>query len=77
MIYLYESGVDVLKKRASSNNLEIRWDNYDVILWQKNSSGFFNVNGEYRKNNWGISSKFAVNKDGVWILPAKYVKYFK
>ena len=47
------------------------------ILWQKNSSGFFNVNGEYRKNNWGISSKFAVNENGVWVLPTKYVKYFK
>lgn len=77
MICLYESGVEILKKRANSNSIEIRWNNYDVILWQKNSSGFFNVNGEYRKNNWGISSKFAVNKDGVWVLPTKYVKYFK
>lgn len=77
MICLNESGVNILKKRAESNNLEIRWNNYDVILWHKDSSGFFNVNGEYRKNSWGISNKFIVNEDGVWVFPKKYVKYFK
>lgn len=77
MICLYESGVNLLKKRADSSNLEVRWNNYDVILWHKDSSGFFNVNGEYRKNSWGISNKFVVNENGVWVLPKKYVKYFK
>lgn len=77
MIYLYESGINVLKNRIESNKSEVRWNNYNAVFWEKNSSGYFSKDGEYRKNSWGISKTFSINNNGMWCLPLRYVKYFK
>lgn len=77
MLNLTEKGVDVFIKRAKSQKIDPYWDSYDLIIWQKNDAGYFNQKGAFRKNNWGISQKIIINKDGIWKLPKKYVKYFK
>lgn len=75
MLKLNELGVNLFIKRAK--DLYSYWDNYDLIIWKKDSSGFTNVKGLFRKNSWGIAEKVSINNNGVWELPKKYVKYFK
>lgn len=77
MIHLYENGLEVLKKRIKSDKLELYWDNYDIVMWEKNNNGFYDKSGKFRNNSWGIASVISVSQDGTWKLPKKYVKYFK
>ena len=77
MLHLYENGVEILKKRINTNNLDLYWNNYNLLVWNKDHNGFFSTDGAYRNNSWGIKKEFTVNKKGVWALPSKYVKYFK
>lgn len=77
MLYLNELGVDVFIKRYKDKLQDSFWNNYDLVLWEKDISGYYNVNGMYHKDNWGTHEKFIVNKNGSWGLPKKYVKYFK
>jgi hypothetical protein len=76
LLNLTELGVDVFIKRSNSKNVKSFWDNYSLIIWKKNSSGFTNKNGLF-KNEWGIAEKIAINYDGLWKLPTQYVKNFK
>jgi hypothetical protein len=76
LLNLTELGVDVFIKRSNSKNIKSFWDNYSLVIWKKNSSGFTNKNGLF-KNEWGIAEKIAINNDGLWKLPTQYVKNFK
>lgn len=75
MLKLNESGVNLLIKRAK--DISPYWENYDLIIWKKDSSGFSSIKGLFRKNSWGLAERISVNNDGVWELPNRYVKYFK
>lgn len=77
MLHLNQAGVNVLIKRFNSNTKNAYWENYDLVLWNKNHSGFTNIKGLFRNNAWGIAEKVSVNSIGTWVLPSKYVKYFK
>ena len=74
MLKLNEIGVNLLIKRAK--DVTPYWDNYDLVIWKKDPSGFTSIKGLF-KNTWGIAEKISVNSEGVWELPKKYVKYFK
>jgi len=76
LLNLTELGVEVFIKRSSSKNVYSFWNNYSLVIWKKNNSGFTNKNGLF-KNGWGIAEEFAINNDGLWKLPTKYVKNFK
>ena len=76
MIYLNELGVNVFIKKYKSKTNYAFWNNYDLVIWNKNHNGFFNINGMF-KNSWGIANKVPVNNNGMWMLPKRYVKYFK
>jgi hypothetical protein len=77
LLNLTELGVEVFIKRNSSRNTEAFWNNYSLIIWKKDQSGFTNNKGSFRKDTWGIAEEFAVTDDGLWKLPSKYVKNFK
>jgi hypothetical protein len=77
MLHLYENGVEILMKRLENKKLESYWNNYNLIVWKKDQGGFSNTKGVFRNNNWGIADEFPVSQKGTWILPLKYVKYFK
>jgi hypothetical protein len=77
MLHLYENGIEVLRKKANSKNLDIYWNNYSLVVWNKNDGGFFSTSGAYRNNSWGIKKEFLVNEKGAWALPSRYVKYFR
>ena len=77
VLHLNHKGVDILIKKFNTNNKNAYWDNYDLILWNKNVGGYTNKKGLFRNNSWGIAEKVSVNNSGVWVLPKKYVKYFK
>lgn len=77
MLYLNSQGVEVLMSRHKDNKKESYWDNYDLVVWTKNSNGYSDSKGLFRKNAWGIAERFKITKEGVWVLPKKYVKYFK
>ena len=77
MLHLNTQGVEVFIKRSKSNTVDPFWDNYDLVVWKKDSSGFTNLKGMFRKNAWGVAEKFSVSSKGTWVLPKKYVKYFK
>ena len=76
MLNLTELGVEIFIKRSNSKTVKSFWDNYSLVVWKKNNSGFTNKNGLF-KNEWGIAEKFAINNDGLWKLPSQYVKNFK
>lgn len=75
MLKLNELGVELFIKRAK--DISPFWENYDLVIWKKDSSGYTNIKGLFRKNSWGIAERISVNSNGVWELPKKYVKYFK
>jgi hypothetical protein len=77
MLHLYENGVEILRKKLNEKKLESYWENYNLIIWKKDSGGFSNTKGVYRNNNWGIAHEFSVTSKGTWELPLKYVRYFK
>lgn len=77
MLNLTLKGVEVFIKRYNSANKESYWDNYDLIIWKQDPTGFTNTKGIFRKQTWGTSERFPVNLDGIWRLPAKYVRHFK
>jgi hypothetical protein len=77
MLYLNPLGVEVFIKKARSNNVDPHWDNYDLIIWKKNSNGYTSKNGMFRKNAWGIADRVSINNQGIWKLPKQYVKHFK
>lgn len=74
MLNLTELGVEVFIKKAK--NIVPYWDNYDLIIWKKDPSGFTNIKGLF-KDSWGIAERISVNEKGIWELPNKYVKHFK
>lgn len=53
------------------------WDNYDLVIWNKNNNGFTNIKGLFRNNSWGLMDKISINDQGIWKLSKKYVKYFR
>lgn len=77
MLNLTELGVEVFMKKSKSKNLDLFWNNYSLVIWKKNNSGFTNKKGLFRKNEWGIAEEFAITNDGLWKLPTQYVKNFK
>lgn len=77
MLHLNLRGVDVFIDRSNKKKLDAFWQNYDLVIWHKNNGGFSDIKGMYRKDAWGIAEKISVNEKGIWILPKKYVKYFK
>lgn len=77
MLNLTLKGVEVFIKRSQTNKQESYWDNYDLIIWKEDSGGFTSIKGMFRRDHWGIAERVSVNKDGVWKLPKKYVRYFK
>jgi hypothetical protein len=77
MLNLTEKGVDVFMKRYKSNLQESFWENYDLVIWNKNNNGFTNIKGLFRNNSWGLMDKISINDQGIWKLSKKYVKYFR
>jgi hypothetical protein len=77
MLHLYENGVEILRKKLNDKKFESYWNNYSFIVWKKDQGGFSNTKGVYRNNSWGIADEFSVSSKGTWILPLKYVRYFK
>lgn len=75
MLNLNERGIEILIKKTKNKKIEMFWNNYDFIIWEKNLNGMYNKNGMYKNNNWGISRRIQVSSDGTWSLPIKYVKY--
>jgi hypothetical protein len=70
-------GVEVFIERSKTKNQESYWDNYDLMIWKSDNSGFTNIKGLFRKDTWGIAERISVDEQGIWKLPGKYVKHFK
>jgi hypothetical protein len=77
MLNLTHRGVEVFMVRYKNNGQDSFWNNYDLVIWQKDSKGFTSTKGMFRKDAWGISENVSVSSEGIWKLPKKYVKYFK
>ena len=77
MLNLTLKGVEVFMRRYNTSSQESYWDNYDLVIWKKDKSGFTNIKGLFRKDNWGVSEKISVDQNGMWRLPKKYVRHFK
>jgi hypothetical protein len=77
MLNLTLKGVEVFIKRSQTKSQESYWDNYDLLIWKETSGGFTNIKGMFRKDQWGVTERIAVNEQGIWKLPTKYVKHFK
>ena len=77
MLYLNEAGINVLIKKNKANAIDMYWNNYSLMIWEKNIGGYSNTSGVYRNSSWGISKIFPITKNGIWELPKKYVTYLK
>jgi len=77
MLHLNPLGVEVFMNRSKSKTIDPHWDNYDLIIWRKDASGFSNIKGMFRGGTWGVAERISVTNNGTWVLPTKYVKYFK
>jgi len=77
MLNLNLQGVEIFIKKSQSEKLNSFWENYDLLIWNKNTNGYTSKNGMFRMNSWGTAERITVNENGVWKLPIKYVKYFK
>jgi len=70
-------GVEVFIDRLQATKEEAFWNNYDLVIWKKDNSGYSDIKGIYRNDAWGKAEKISVNSEGIWKLPNKYVKHFK
>ena len=77
MLYLYENGVEILRKKINNKKMDSYWNSYNFIVWKKDLGGFSNTKGVFRNNSWGIVDEFEVTSKGTWELPLKYVRYLK
>jgi hypothetical protein len=77
MLNLNLQGVEIFIKKSQSEKINSFWENYDLLIWNKNTNGYTSKNGMFRMNSWGTAERITVNENGVWKLPIKYVKYFK
>jgi hypothetical protein len=77
MLNLTELGVEVFIKKSQAASLYSFWDNYDLIIWKKDLSGYSDKKGMFLKNLWGKAERISVSDQGIWKLPKKYVRYFK
>lgn len=75
MLNLTERGVEVFISKAK--HIQPFWQNYDLVIWRKDNSGFTNINGMFKNNSWGIAEIVSVDSSGIWKLPKKYVRHFK
>jgi hypothetical protein len=76
MLHLNLLGAQILLDRLKTKNHKAFWDNYDLIIWKKDANGYTQKDGMFL-NEWGTVEKVSVNKEGIWKLPKKYVRYFK
>ena len=77
MLNLNHKGVEIFIRKFKKRNQESFWNNYTLLIWQKDPSGYSNKNGMFRYNSWGLVEKIVIDDSGVWKLPKKYVKYFR
>lgn len=77
MLYLTLKGVEVFMKKSKTKSQESFWENYDLLIWKQSAGGFTDTKGMFRKNQWGVTERISVNKNGIWKLPTKYVRHFR
>lgn len=77
MLVLNETGVDLFIKRFDGKSSKSFWNNYELVIWNQNPSGYSSINGMFNGGVWGLAHKVQIDNNGVWKLPKKYVKYFK
>ena len=76
MLNLNLLGVEIFINRSKTKTQQAFWNNYDLVIWNKNSSGYADKRGMFLKE-WGLAETIPVNEQGIWKLPKRYVKYFK
>lgn len=57
--------------------LDIRWDGWDMVLWEPTVHGFDSVRGAFRKGRWGVETRIVVSNDGTWSFPTKKIRKAK
>jgi hypothetical protein len=77
MLHLTLKGVEVFMERSKTKSQESFWENYDLLIWKQSASGFTDIKGMFRKDQWGVAERISVNENGIWKLPTKYVRHFK
>ena len=69
MLNLTLKGVEVFMNRSKTKSQESFWDNYDLIIWKKDSGGYTNIKGMFRKDSWVTAETISVDDHGIWKLP--------
>jgi hypothetical protein len=77
VIVLTQKGVEVFINKYNKENQISFWNNYDLVIWKKNISGYTSTKGLFKNNSWGTADIVSVNNQGLWKLSGKYVKYFR
>ena len=56
------------------NGTQVFWDNYDLIIWKPERSGYTRTNGMLRDGDWGIHERVRLNSRGRYSVPEFYAK---
>lgn len=55
------------------NNPNLHWEGWDVVMYKKNDSAQFNVNGSFRNGEWYNKFVYPITESG-WSIPEKLVR---
>jgi len=72
---MFKNGIIVIPRRNGQR--ESFWNNYDLLIWNKDHNGYTSVNGLFKNNSWGLVDRISISNQGTWKLSKKYVKYFR
>jgi hypothetical protein len=63
--------MDLAKAESyASKTPNVWWDNYDLVIWTYNPSGWSKKNGKFYKGQWGTAKRVVVNNSGLWKVPS-------
>jgi hypothetical protein len=54
-------------------NPQLDWEGWDVVMYKKNHSAQFNVNGVYKDGDWYNKYTYPITEDG-WSIPERLVR---
>lgn len=53
---------------------DIRWDNYDIVIFKPSPTSIYTTEGAFRNGMWGYENRSPVMPDGTWRIDFRNVK---
>jgi hypothetical protein len=53
---------------------DIRWDNYDIVIFKPSHTSIYTQDGAFRNGMWGYENRSPIQSDGTWRVDHRNVK---